>query len=541
MRLVRWDMFSFLLNLRKGKKCTGTSSVTVIEQDAAAATVPSPAADEAPATVSDADMRDDVVTATLSDEASGASTDPECDDVARTDADMRDENQTCADMCDDTNDAVDACDGSCDSTSDMCDDMPDDAANARNDSCDAANADDTDTSTCENVKQHDDTNPTDDTNMHDDASDTCDVQRDDTDDTSDAADAVAQASVKEDIYATLRFECGNDMSVTVDEDSVTISRDATDRDDASDCVQNTDRPTGRHYIDAEAVLPGPEPPRYRGFMSYGRGDADEIADRCPASELDFDAILADYDRADHRMVRDVLNGLYGSMAESGEMSEGDPRPFPVYGGAAMPLNNWSWQDVNSVRKHIAHMPLPVVTGMANVAADIKVDDGVDEPQADADAVDSGSEAMHDVPFADSDKGGCDVSGGRHFKHVDVEDAACTNAVMMPVTGAGSDEHDANEEGTDGNSSRASSLVDCGNGYFLYVDGGDDVIHVDNAVDGRCEKGEEIKSHGKSGRSDVGGAVVAGASSGISRGMSDAVKIGCIAAMVIARKAARRAR
>ena len=400
------------------------------------------------------------------------------------------------------------------------------------------NADDTanNASTCENANTHDTAA---DSNICDDTSDTCDEQRDASDVTDPATSNVAHVPQKEDIYATLRFECGNDMSVTVDEETVTIAHDTTD--DASDCVQNTDRPVGRHYIDAESVLPGPEPPRYRGFMSYGRGDADEIADRCPASELDFDAILADYDRADHRMVRDVLDGLYGSMAESGEMSEGDPRPFPVYGGAAMPLNNWSWQDVNSVRKHIAHMPLPVVTGRANVAADIKVDDGVDEPQADADAVDSGSEAMHDVPFADSDKGGCGVSGGRHFKHVDVDDAAGTDAVMTPVTGAGSDEHDANEKGTDSDASRVSSLVDCGNGYFLYVDGGDDVIHVDDAVDGRCEKGEEIKSHGKSGRSDVGGAVVAGASSGISRGMSDAVKIGCIAAMVIARKAARRMR
>lgn len=497
-------MFSFLH--RHNKASDETTDVRAAETESSAA---NDSTSTAPV-LSEPSMHND--TPDMYDESTSSAPDVDNmrDDVA----------QDTENICDDTQPSDNMRDGD----ANICDENADDTAN--------------DASTCENIDAHDTAA---DSNICDNAFNTRDVQRDDAEDTCDAADIVAQTSTKEDIYATLRFECGNAMSVTVDDDTVTVSRDASERDDASDSTQDTDRPTGRHYIDADAVLPGPEPARYQGFMTYGRGDADEIADRCPASELDFDAILADYDRADHRMVRDVLDGLYGTMAESGEMSEGDPRPFPVYGGAAMPLNNWSWQDVNSVRKHIAHMPLPVVTGRANVAADIKVDDGVDEPQADADAVDSVSEAMHDVPFADSDKGGCGVSGGRHFKHVDVDDAAGTDAVTTPVTGAGSDEHDANEKGSDGSSSRVSSLVDCGNGYFLYVDGGDDVIHVDDAVDGRCEKGDEIKSHGKSGGSDMGGAVVAGASSGISRGMSDAVKIGCIAAMVIARKAARRVR
>ena len=55
MRLVRWDMFSFILRLRKGKKDIGTAA-TVIEQDAAA--VQSPAADNTPVTTADDCMRD---------------------------------------------------------------------------------------------------------------------------------------------------------------------------------------------------------------------------------------------------------------------------------------------------------------------------------------------------------------------------------------------------------------------------------------------------------------------------------------------------
>lgn len=421
----------------------------------------------------------------------------------------------------------------------ICDDVQpsnnirdDDANICDNNANDAAD----NSSTCENV---DDADANIAANICDDASDTRDVQRDDTEDTCDATDVVAQTSTKEDIYATLRFECGNDMSVTVDEDSVTISREASERNDAHDGNQDADRPVGRHYIDAESVLPGPEPPRYRGFMSYGRGDADEIADRCPASELDFDAILADYDRADHRMVRDVLDGLYGTMAESGEMSEGDPRPFPVYGGAAMPLNNWSWQDVNSVRKHIARMPLPVVTGSANVTADIKVDDGVDEPQADADAVDSRSEAMHDVPFADSDSGGCGVAGGRHFK-CDVADAVTDDGDSAePTADASVDTDKKSGNDADNNASRVSSLVDCGNGYFLYVDGGDDAAYREDV---KSNKGNgKHGTYGSSGRYGTYNAVGSGAIGGVTHGMSDAVKIGCIAAMVIARKAARRMR
>lgn len=506
-------------------------------EDATTSAVKAPADDTAvdnndttsPAPATEPDTHDDATD--MSDESLTTSTvtDDMCDDassksdtdehLAETEDNIRDDVARDAEnICDDTQPSDNMRDGD----ANICDENADDTAN--------------DASTCENA---DDTETAADSNICDDASDTRDAQRDDTEDTCDADDVVAQTSTKEDIYATLRFECGNDMSVTVDDDTVTISRDAAERYDAPDGNQDADRPVGRHYIDAEAVLPGPEPPRYRGFMSYGRGDADEIADRCPASELDFDAILADYDRADHRMVRDVLDGLYGTMAESGEMSEGDPRPFPVYGGAAMPLNNWSWQDVNSVRKHIAHMPLPVVTGRANAAADIKVDDGVDEPQSDADAVDSGSEAMHEVPFVDGDKGGCGVSGGRHFKHVDVDDAAGADTVTTPVTGAGSDEHDANEEGTDGDASRVSSLVDCGNGYFMYIDGSDDAAYREDV---KSNKGNgKHGTYGSSGRYGTDNAVGSGATGGVTHGMSDAVKIGCIAAMVIARKAARRVR
>ena len=423
----------------------------------------------------------------------------------------------------------------------ICDDVQpsnnirdDDANICDNNANDAAD----NSSTCENT---DDADTTADSNICDDALDTCDEHHNEQEDMPETPDSVAQVDAKDDIYAALRFECGNDMSVTIgdESDTVTISHGVAggELDDA----QDAERPAGRHYIDADAILPDDEPARYQSFMIYGRGDADEIADRCPASELDFDAILADYDRADHRMVRDALDGLYGTMAESGEMSEGDPRPFPVYGGAAMPLNNWSWQDVNSVRKHIARMPLPVVTGSANVTADIKVDDGVDEPQADADAVDSRSEAMHDVPFADSDSGGCGVAGGRHFK-CDVADAVTDDGDSAePTADASVDTDKKSGNDADNNASRVSSLVDCGNGYFLYVDGGDDAVCTYDAVDGKCEKGETGKSRGKSGRRGTGGSVAAGASSSMSRGMSDAVKIGCIAAMVIARKAARRVR
>lgn len=535
-------MFSFLRRHDKATEktddITAAENAATIDDTATTATTP----------VSEPNMHDDAFDTSTSP---APATEPDTHDDA---TDMSDESITPStvtdDMCDDASSQSDTDehitetednirDDVAQDTESICDDVQpsDNMRDGDANICDD-NIYDTviDVSTCENANT-DDTAA--DSNICDDASDMRDVQRDDTDDTCDAADAVAHVSPKEDIYATLRFECGNDMSVTVDDDTVTISRDSAERDDASDGEHDADRPVGRHYIDAEAVLPGPEPHRYRGFMSYGRSDADEIADRCPASELDFDAILADYDRADHRMVRDVLDGLYGTMAESGEMSEGDPRPFPVYGGAAMPLNNWSWQDVNSVRKHIAHMPLPVVTGRANVTADIKVDDGVDEPQADADAVDSGSEAMHDVPFADGDKGGCDVSGGRHFKHVDVDDAAGTDAVMTPVTGAGSDEHDANEEGTGSDASRVSSLVDCGNGYFMYIDGGDDAAYLEE-VNGNKGNGKH-GTYGSSGRCGTGNAVGSGATGGVTRGMSDAVKIGCIAAMVIARKAARRMR
>lgn len=495
-------MFSFLH--RHNKASDETMDVRAAETESSAA---NDSTSTAPV-LSEPSMHNDTPDTYDESASSAPDVDNICDDVAR-DAEN---------ICDD----VQPSNNIRDDDANICDNNTNDAAD--------------NSSTCENVDGADANIAA---NICDDTSDTCDDKQDTTEDTCDAADIVAQTSTKEDIYATLRFECGNDMSVTVDEDSVTISRDAAERDDAPDNNQDTDRPVGRHYIDAEAVLPGPEPSRYRGFMSYGRGDVDDIADRCPAFELDFDAILADYDRADHRMVRDVLDGLYGSMAESGEMSEGDPRPFPVYGGAAMPLNNWSWQDVNSVRKHIAHMPLPVVTGRANVAADIKVDDGVDEPQADADAVDSGSEAMHDVPFADSDRGGCEVAGGRHFK-CDVADAITDDGDSTePTADASVGIGEESGKDADGNSSHVSSLVDCGNGYFMYIEGSDDAAYLEE-VKGNKGNGKH-GTYGSSSRYGTGDAVGAGATGGVTRGMSDAVKIGCIAAMVIARKAARRVR
>lgn len=506
------DMFSFLRRNKefdKAETVTAPDTVTATDDDTAAAIVDN--TDCAAPQIED--TCDDAKGESNADATEHIDTDNMRDDVAQDEANICDDNQTDVNTYDDEDD--------------ICDEDTDETDTAINDA-----------STCENADTTDVPSANDTSNICDDAPDTRDESRNAQEDTRDTSDGVVQVDAKDDIYAALRFECGNDMSVTIDDesDTVTISHGVVS-DEPSD-AQDTERPVGRHYIDADAVLPGDEPARYQGFMTYGRGDADEIADRCPASELDFDAILADYDRADHRMVRDVLDGLYGTMAASGEMAAGDPKPFPVYGGAAMPLNNWSWQDVNSVRKHIAHMPLPVVTGRANVAAGIKVDDNVDVPQADADASDGGSEAMHDAPFVDGDKGGCGVSGGRHFRHADVDDAAGTDGVTTPVTDAENSVRDSDEKDADGSSSHVSSLVDCGNGYFMYVDGGDDTARIDDMVDGKDKTG---KSRGKSSRGGAGDSVAAGTSSSISHGMSDAVKIGCIAAMVIARKAARRVR
>lgn len=520
-------MFSFLRRHDKASNKTEniTTSAAAVSADDV---VVYDTVTTSPAPATEPDTHDDATN--MSDESltPSTATDDMCDDASS----KSDTDEHIAEIEENIHDAV------AQDAENICDDvqpsdnMRDDDANICND-----NVDDTtiDASTCENT---DDADTTADQNICDDASDTCDEQHNEQEDTHDASDSVAQVDAKDDIYAALRFECGNDMSVTIDDESDTVTISHGVAGGEPDDAQDAERPAGRHYIDADAILPGDEPARYQGFMTYGRGDTDEIADRCPASELDFDAILADYDRADHRMVRDVLDGLYGTMAAGGEMAAGDPKPFPVYGGAAMPLNNWSWQDVNSVRKHIAHMPLPVVTGRANVAAGIKVDKDVDAPRADVDASDDGDEAMHDAPFVDGDKGSCGVSGGRHFRYADVDDVAGTDGVTTPVTAAESCTHDADENGADSNTSHVSSLVDCGNGYFLYVDGGNDTAHIDDMVDG---KGETGKSRRKSSRSDAGGSVAAGASSSISRGMSDAVKIGCIAAMVIARKAARRAR
>ena len=506
-------MFSFLRRNKasdKAETVTAPDSVTAADDDATAVVI----ADDTDSSASQIeDTRDDANSESDTETAEHIEIDNMRDDIAQDEANIYDDNQTDA--------------NTCDSEAEICDE-----------DADEADATVDDTSTCENAESVNTPSVNEAANICDNAPDTCDEQHNEQEDKHDTSDSVAQVDAKNDIYAALRFECGNDMSVTIDDESDTVTILHGAAGDESDGAQDAERPVGRHYIDADAILPGDEPARYQGFMTYWRGDADEIADRCPASELDFDAILADYDRADHRMVRDVLDGLYGTMAAGGEMAAGDPKPFPVYGGAAMPLNNWSWQDVNSVRKHIAHMPLPVVTGRANVAAGIKVDKDVDAPRADVDASDDGDEAMHDAPFVDGDKGSCGVSGGRHFRYADVDDVAGTDGVTTPVTAAESCTHDADENGADGNTSHVSSLVDCGNGYFLYVDGGNDTAHIDDMVDG---KGETGKSRRKSSRSDAGGSVAAGASSSISRGMSDAVKIGCIAAMVIARKAARRAR